>query len=398
MNVAAANIAVLPKLPPAATPAVSAGGEAKAAPAEPVTAAAFQAFFKIAQTATKASSSTSDKPAIKGAKAENSQAAILPVFEAFRELLSFGAPTPQITQNQQDGSPNPSVDTLPDAATVLNPKVVSLLGAALLPRGIETAAAAQTEGLPAEAMTANKASQPVFDLKLDIEKPEIAAALTKPQTSAASPATPAAPEAPAPAVEQQAPQAAAILASAVLPSKQSQESDLQAPQKADSVVNTPAIETSAPAKSSSDSHQTTAPARVERPSEVLPAEPRTVQTASPKEITLRLSDLQQRSTDVRLVDRGGQVHVSVRTSDAEFGRTLRGGLNELMTKLDHAGIRAELARGSDGASLKNNTKSPGEEQQGSGQRRDQKQRQQNGSDAQSWLETFQSESDGETTL
>jgi hypothetical protein len=92
---------------------------------------------------------------------------------------------------------------------------------------------------------------------------------------------------------------------------------------------------------------------------------------------------------VRFVERGGQVHVSVRTSDAEFGRTLRGGLNDLITRLDHAGIRAELSRaGSDSASFRNHSRSSEDEQSGSRSGRDQRQRRQT-SQPETWMEEYQ---------
>ncbi len=137
-----------------------------------------------------------------------------------------------------------------------------------------------------------------------------------------------------------------------------------------------------------------APARVERPADIAPIEPARPQPTSSREITVRLADLQQRATDVRFVERGGQVHVSVRTNDAEFGRTLRGGLNDLMTRLDHAGIRAELSRaGSDGASFKNQSRSSDEGNGGSRSSRDQRQRRDQ-SQPQNWMEEFQAVSDG----
>lgn len=47
--------------------------------------------------------------------------------------------------------------------------------------------------------------------------------------------------------------------------------------------------------------------------------------------------------DLRFVDRGGDIHLSVRTPSADLAQELRGGLNDLVGKLEHAGIRAEVS-------------------------------------------------------
>lgn len=381
MNIAASTIApAMPKAPAAS----SVAGESKLASA--AGAAAFAALLSIAQGGEKtpqigAKLASQEKKAPQEKKKEDpQQAAILPVFEAFREILAFGAPT-------GDSQPEAgSLPELPEAAPMpAEPKLVSLLGAALLPRGIEKSAAQLQIPQPrVEEDSQARVQQPVFDLKLAIEKPE-----------ASTPVLATDP----PAALQQQPQAAAILAPVMLAAKPVAE-ELPAPQKAEPIFSTPVADTTTTqSKPQADGHSAP-PARVDRPSEILPAEPRATPQSSPREITLRLSDLQQRPTDVRLVERAGQVHVSVRTSDAEFGRTLRSGLNDLMTRLDHAGIKAELSRGSDGASLKNNTRSPNDEQNGSGPRRDQRERRQTSGDAQTWMEEFQqqSDSDGETSL
>lgn len=65
--------------------------------------------------------------------------------------------------------------------------------------------------------------------------------------------------------------------------------------------------------------------------------------ASNADITVRIADA-GRGADLRFVERGGEVHVSVRTSDAEMAQTLRGGLNDLASRLEHGGISAEMWR------------------------------------------------------
>jgi hypothetical protein len=76
--------------------------------------------------------------------------------------------------------------------------------------------------------------------------------------------------------------------------------------------------------------------------------------ANPRDITVRVPDSTDRGTDVRFVERGGEIHVSVRTSDAEVAQTLRGGLSDLVGRMEHTGIRAEVWRpGQDAATSQN---------------------------------------------
>ena len=81
-----------------------------------------------------------------------------------------------------------------------------------------------------------------------------------------------------------------------------------------------------------------------------PAQPPT----NPRDITVRVPDSTDRGTDVRFVERGGEIHVSVRTSDAEVAQTLRGGLSDFVGRMEHTGIRAEVWRpGQDAAQSQN---------------------------------------------
>ena len=67
--------------------------------------------------------------------------------------------------------------------------------------------------------------------------------------------------------------------------------------------------------------------------------------AAPKtnnDITVRIPDSTGQDTAVRFVERGGEVHVSVRTGDAEMAQNLRGGLNDLVNRLEDGGIRTEV--------------------------------------------------------
>ena len=90
---------------------------------------------------------------------------------------------------------------------------------------------------------------------------------------------------------------------------------------------------------------------VETPAEVSPTtrmqpliESPAVPAGSSHSITVKLPDGNGESAiDLRFVDRGGDIHVSVRTADAEVAHELRGGLNDLATRLEHAGLRAEVS-------------------------------------------------------
>lgn len=76
--------------------------------------------------------------------------------------------------------------------------------------------------------------------------------------------------------------------------------------------------------------------------------PPAASSGSSRDFTVRIPDLTDRGTNVRFVERGTEVHVSVRTGDTELAQLLRGGLGDLSGKLQHAGVQAEVWRpGSD---------------------------------------------------
>jgi len=72
------------------------------------------------------------------------------------------------------------------------------------------------------------------------------------------------------------------------------------------------------------------------------------------DITIRIPDATEQGTAVRFVDRGGEVHVSVRTADTDMAQTLRGGLNDLVNRLEDGGIRTEVWQPGSGASTSQN--------------------------------------------
>ena len=64
-------------------------------------------------------------------------------------------------------------------------------------------------------------------------------------------------------------------------------------------------------------------------------------------------------TAVRFVERAGEVHVSVRTGDAEMAQTLRGGLNDLVNRLEDGGIRTQVWQpGTDTSTSQNDSHHP----------------------------------------
>ena len=77
-------------------------------------------------------------------------------------------------------------------------------------------------------------------------------------------------------------------------------------------------------------------------------------SGSNHDITVRIPDASEHAVDVRFVDRGGEIHVSVRTGDAETAQTLRSGLNDFVSRMDNAGMRAEVWRPGAGASSPEN--------------------------------------------
>src|ERR1035438_2541218 len=97
--------------------------------------------------------------------------------------------------------------------------------------------------------------------------------------------------------------------------------------------NSPAL---SPKTEASQANQPS-PARVEAI-----AEPSAAQRSSSRDIMVRIPDATDRGTNVRFVERGTEVHVSVRTGDVELAQMLRGGLSELTGDLQRSGIRAEV--------------------------------------------------------
>jgi hypothetical protein len=83
--------------------------------------------------------------------------------------------------------------------------------------------------------------------------------------------------------------------------------------------------------------RTTAPPQ---PVDATPPAPPPRPAAPARDISLRIGGGEQQ-VEVRVVERGGAVHVAVRASETELARTLRQDLPELSTRLEREGLRAE---------------------------------------------------------
>jgi hypothetical protein len=65
-------------------------------------------------------------------------------------------------------------------------------------------------------------------------------------------------------------------------------------------------------------------------------------TGSAKEVAIRLEGQSGQTINVKLVDQGGQVQVSVRSNDPVAATALRGDLSSLASNLDKAGWKPEI--------------------------------------------------------
>ena len=64
----------------------------------------------------------------------------------------------------------------------------------------------------------------------------------------------------------------------------------------------------------------------------------------PRELTLRLETVNGDPVRLRLLERGGELQVAVRTPDRDLARTLHDHINDLVTRLDSKGLETELWR------------------------------------------------------
>ncbi|MBI4873288.1 MAG: hypothetical protein HY822_01500 [Acidobacteria bacterium] len=80
------------------------------------------------------------------------------------------------------------------------------------------------------------------------------------------------------------------------------------------------------------------PARIEAPkADIRPAR-------APIDVSIRIAGAQDRTAEVRLTERGGELKVTVRAADPELAQTLRGGLDQLAERLETTGIKAHISQ------------------------------------------------------
>lgn len=127
--------------------------------------------------------------------------------------------------------------------------------------------------------------------------------------------------------------------------------------------------------------------------------------ATPHSITVRVPGTATDSgIDLRFVDRGGNVHLLVRTPNPEVAQELRGGLNDLVSRLQHAGIRAEVStpHASDAAAAsqsksQSDSHDPSADRRGSGRNQSESRNQQRNpqnSNQSRWMEAVEQISSG----
>lgn len=139
--------------------------------------------------------------------------------------------------------------------------------------------------------------------------------------------------------------------------------------------------------------QQTAPsARMERVIEPPPAPP-----TSSRDIRVQVPDNNGGSTQVRFVESGGEVRVSVRTADQALAQNLRSHLNDLSQRLADGGMPAEIWKPSaNAASSQNDPNSTGRDGRGSGgQEPGQGGQQDRRQQRPAWIEEMEASLDGE---
>ncbi len=85
-----------------------------------------------------------------------------------------------------------------------------------------------------------------------------------------------------------------------------------------------------------------------------PAEPAAIANPrSARELSLRLEQENAPAVSLSLSERGGAVHVAVRTADTDLGSRLQSNLDQLMVSLRHQGVEAEAGKSAPLAAQRN---------------------------------------------
>jgi len=126
------------------------------------------------------------------------------------------------------------------------------------------------------------------------------------------------------------------------------------------------IRDAAPGSTPSAPPQQAAPAAREVRIIETPAEPAAAPSSSARDFSVRVPDNRGGSTQVRFVESGGEVRVSVRTSDEGLAQNLRSHLSDLSQRLADGGIPAEIWKPSpEAASSQNHQHQPDRDGRGS---------------------------------
>ena len=284
---------------------------------------------------------TDRRPAADGKREREGQTApalAVPVAPPASPLLAWGLPVPDAPASNTvsvladgqaaanpphlstDSGPNPA--SSPDALSGNAPAAAELAFAARL-RTPDPAPPASTAGVSRDEPTR-------------LQAPADAKASTAPQENR----TAALPEMPESATAGPlAAVAARIAPRATQENRSARDEPVRAGQpdpKVDSSAPLPAV----PSRDVSPAHASEArESSAPRPAEPEPPLP----TPAPRDVSLRLAD-GQRSVDIRMAERAGEIHVMVHTPDRDLANSLRGDLPDLVGKLRQSGFQAETWR------------------------------------------------------
>ena len=162
------------------------------------------------------------------------------------------------------------------------------------------------------------------------------------------------------------------------------------------VDRTPEQATTAP---SSAPHAATPVHHTEAPAPVVQSQPKA--STPVKDISLQVNQPGKERVDVRVIQQGSEVRVSVHTADSTLSSGLRQGLSELQSRLEETGYRSEMWRPASAvaavtaspaaqASMNHSRGGEGQPQQQGGSQQESGRRNQNQSNQPRWVEEMES--------
>lgn len=273
-------------------------------------------------------------------------------------IVGFSAP--QVTQQETQGKPasrqgtplSPIVPT-PSARTQL-----SLAGtsdnASASPNNGETLNAAPQAPLQSDLKAPVSAAQLAFAARLhtnhaDVEPASSATPTPQKQTSvqpqAPAPAAHAQAGTPKPASQAADESADTAQASTPAPQATSQQAPAETSEKTERAEThappSPAASEAPAAPRADASQKIDQPADV-RSAEMDPAPAANANNTAVRDVRLQVAGAGDQRVDVRVMDRGGELRVSVRADDPSLVRSLQDNVAELSTRLDQAHFRSEV--------------------------------------------------------